>query len=243
MFYDIINFILLTIIVALIIHIILKNIGFNKNTNDFYTTQNYQPINEDAMYINNSSYNKIKNDDDEIKTNDDKIVLDDNTQTNTNTLLNDNILFNDNSTELNDNKIELNEKTELDDSKIELDNNEQLDENPEFELLVGNTTWQNQYDNGIISANDKYTDDFFNEYVFYGRNSIGKSNLSKKGKLNYRDNYYSFRDNVWTMPNHDNDAVDIINDITLAENEGQLNVNQNKSIKDVYDSMTQKNYS
>lgn len=218
--YDILNFILLTIILALIIHIVLKNTYSNKKKiNNLPFKINEIP----NIPINNMNDNSINNMNDNLINS-----INDNTYT---TKIKE--IMNTSETSHSYENTQLDENITQPDKKIT-----QSDENTDFELLVGNTTWNTQFDNGIITTEDKQTDDFFNEYVFFGRTRIDKSNLSDKLKVNYRDNYFNFRDNIWTMPNHDNDGIDKINDITLAENEGQMNVNQNKSIKDIYDSLT-----
>jgi hypothetical protein len=223
--YDIINFILLTIILALIIHIVLKNTYFNKK--NIQTTSNNLPLKIIEVPNNVSNTNSNVSNTNNNISNTNNNVSEDNTYTN------------------RIKEISVKQNTSDDIANINVSNKEDMkypDENKDFELLVGNTTWNNQYDNGIISSEDKYTDDFFNEYVFYGRNRVKKSNLSNKEKINYRDNYFNFRDNVWTMPNHDNDGIDAINDMTLANSEGHMNIGQNKSIKDIYDSLTQRNF-
>jgi hypothetical protein len=186
--YDIINFILFTIIIALIIHIILKNVVSHKNDNivplRFFETPNNTPN------INNNT----------IPATNDIII---------------------------NNTISANNDNDTYTTKIK-------------EVSQNETTALNN-DNKFICSDDKYTDDFFNEYVFYGRNKVDKTISSNKEKINYRDNYFNFRDNINTMPNQNNDAVDMINDMVLAENEGN-NINNNKPIKDIYDSLTKKDF-
>jgi hypothetical protein len=216
--YNIINFILLTIILALIIHIVLKNMYSKKNNQN----KTQQIINTSETFPFKVSIVSNKIDDTlpfKVSMVSNKV---DDTQTDT--------------SKIN----ELSIKTPI----LDNNNNEESPkyqyptENTDFELLVGNTTWNNHFDNGIISSEDKHTDDFFNEYVFNGRNRVSSSNLSDKEKDNYRNNYFNFRDNTWTMPNHDNDGVDAVNDMRLAEVEGQMNLYQNNTIKDIYDSLT-----
>ena len=52
--------------------------------------------------------------------------------------------------------------------------------------LIGNTTRSGKFDNGIITSNDKAADNFFNEYVFNGRNKVTSENTSCEKQNEYR---------------------------------------------------------
>jgi hypothetical protein len=90
---------------------------------------------------------------------------------------------------------------------------------------------------------DKYENQFFDEYVFNGRNKYVTVKFTDQEKTDFVNNYFSFRDHVWDS-SRELDPVDEMNQQYLVENE--LNndgtcgerLNTNKSIKDIFDSLT-----
>jgi len=217
--YDIINFILLALILAITIHIILKNINIHhkktiKGNNIVSNLALNQP---NQLSQSNELIQPIVN------------------------MIQNNPQINDVNTQLNSDNKYLEEINKYTTSVV---NNPVIpvSDNNEYNLVDGsNMSWDKQYtriDSGDIESSDNLLDDFFKEYVLYGRNKVTKAKLSEEEKKIYTKNYFNFRDKVWDSPNQYDNVVDNLAQIKLAQNEEHRNIVNDTSIKHLFDNLT-----
>lgn len=143
-----------------------------------------------------------------------------------------------NNTNNTNNPIKINLVTEKDrqDYLGRLDNSSSDDLDSTIYSASSNSTCKDIRADMLIPSN-KQTDQFFDEYVFNGRNKLQPGTMSDSQMNDFKDNYFEFRDRVWN-PSHGQDVVDEINQQSLLEIENNVANNSNMKIKDIFDSLT-----
>jgi hypothetical protein len=87
-----------------------------------------------------------------------------------------------------------------------------------------------------VQKTDNEVDDYLREELLKKSHVCPSAEYSDEALKKYKNQFYSFRNNVWQTSAED-DMVDKLNELYLAENEDDARIKEGTKIKDLFDSL------